>query len=709
MRWQRVARLFVAVFVVAFAILVALALRRGKQEPEAGPPVARKDPNATVESTNIDLKRVEAGTLRWAVKAGTQLTYADGRIKLGSGVQVTLPKGDKTFTVTSDDAEILPKGDRIKTGTFTGNVRLTSADGLVMTSREATYDDDEGMLRIPGPVEFSKGRMKGRGVGATYDQNREVLWVLEKAHVTVARDAKGGGALEANSGSAGIARREHYVRLVGEARIDAEGRTLRGDEITIRLTEDDERVQAAELRGRSRIDGGQDGPQSMAANDIDLTYAEDGRLLQFAKLMENASVQLAGRGVGRRRVAGRTIDIALAPDGKTVTNLNATERVQVDLPAEADAPAKRITADTLVAHGTPDAGLREATFAGSAVYRETRAARRKLAAVNRTARSQRLVVKTRPGFGAIEQAEFRGNFHFTDGALTTAEGPHAVYLVEAERMDIAPSDDPGPPPRVADGTVEVQARTIEFTIAGRRLKADTAVRTSMQPQKKPAPGAEATRLPSLLKTDEPVFVTSNRLEYEGEASKAVYAGNARLWQGKDTDIRADTIVVDDKSGNLTATVKVETRMMVEHEDSKTRQRKRVEQIGRGETFEYDDSTRLATYTTGAYLSGPQGVVTAERILLFLKEGASELERAEAYDKVTLKEGVRLVQGSKLEYTAAEDRYVMTGNQVLIVEEQPKCNEMMAKVANYDRRTGIMKADGADTNTKSQPCTGKRLF
>jgi lipopolysaccharide export system protein LptA len=148
--------------------------------------------------------------------------------------------------------------------------------------------------------------------------------------------------------------------------------------------------------------------------------------------------------------------------------------------------------------------------------------------------------------------------------------------------------------------------------------------------------------------------------------------------------------------------------MVEHEDSKTAQRKRVQQIGRAETFEYHDASRVATYTTSAYLSGPEGVVTAERIVLFLKEKVSELDRAEAYDKVTLKEGIREVQGTKLVYTAATDQYVVTGPQVLIIETQPKCNEMWAKVAVYDRRAGTMNADGADASTKSNPCTGKRL-
>jgi lipopolysaccharide export system protein LptA len=708
MGWQRLTRWAIAAFVVAFALFVALALRRGKEPPPPSEAVERVQPGSVSEATGGgEFKHAEAGKTSFAMKwGGTHAVFADGRNHLTGGVTVEFEKDGRRFTVTSKEADVVVKDKAPKTARFVQDVRMTTDDGLTVTTPgEATYDDAEGMVRVPGSVEFSKGRLTGRGVGATYDRNREVLWLLANAHVTVAPDATGAGAMEADAKSAGLAKAEHYVRLTGEARIDGEGRILRADDIVIRLTEDDERVQMVEQRSNSRIEGGGDGPQSMAAQDIDLTYAEDGRTLQRAKLMENASVQLAG--AGAKRVAGRNIDIALAPDGTTVTNLTSTERVQVDLPPEGDDPARRITSDRLVASGAPEEGLREATFAGAVVYRETRAARGNAAAVSRIARSMRLVTKTKPGFGAIEEADFRGNFTFSD-AQTTAEAPHAVYRVGSETIELEPSTDPGPAPTVSDGKIEVTARTIAFTTGGRKLKADTDVRSSMQPQKK-APGGEPTRLPSMLDDDETVFVTSNRLEYDGAASKAVYGGNATLWQGNDTSIRADTIELDDKNGNLTARVKVETRMMVEHEDSKTKERKRVQQIGRAETFAYQDDTRVATYTTGAYLSGPEGIVTAERIVLFMKEKVNELEKAEAYEKVTLKEDIREVQGSKLVYTAATDEYIITGPQVLIIETKPKCNEMWAKVAVYDRRAGTMKADGADASTKSSPCTGKRLF
>ena len=217
---------------------------------------------------------------------------------------------------------------------FKGNVRMTGSVASTSRAAEATYTERDGVITIPGEVQFTKGRMTGSGLGATYDQNREVLWILSQAKINVTPDKAGQGGLNAVANKAGLARAEHYIVLDGAARIEGEGRVTEANVVTIRLTPDDERVQLLELRGNSRITGGTGGPQSMAARDIDLTYGPDGKTLQFAKLIEGAVLQLPGTGPGAagKRIAGDTIDMTLAPDGSTVTNLNSNGRVQVDLP-----------------------------------------------------------------------------------------------------------------------------------------------------------------------------------------------------------------------------------------------------------------------------------------------------------------------------------------------------------------------------------------
>ena len=46
------------------------------------------------------------------------------------------------------------------------NPDLAASDGLKVSTGRATYDNTAGLVRVPGAVSFSRGRMSGRSVGA---------------------------------------------------------------------------------------------------------------------------------------------------------------------------------------------------------------------------------------------------------------------------------------------------------------------------------------------------------------------------------------------------------------------------------------------------------------------------------------------------------------------------------------------------------------
>jgi LPS export ABC transporter protein LptC len=729
MKWQKTARIVIAVGVVLFTALVLVTLRRNSP-PAVSPTTPRTDTDASVQAqgpiTNI---RTKDGKIVLSLTSQGAVTYPDGRTKLQKAV-LTLPdRGGRTLTVSSDEMEVTAPPDnlaQLASAKMTGNVRMTSNDGLVVTTSEATYDQPIALLKVPGPVEFTRDRLKGSGVGATYDEARQVLWLLKDARVTIAADPKGAGALDAHAASAGFARAEHYIRLTGGGRIEGDGRTAQGDDITIQLTPDEKRIQTMQLRGNSRITGtaGASGPRDMAARDIDLAYAEDGKALQHASLIEGASVELpAPAGRNGRKISARTIAIDLAPDGSTVTNLNANEQVQVDLPAEANTSERRISAASLTASGPPPGGVETAAFTGNVEFRETRAAQRGSPGSERVARSQRLIVETKPGFGDIEQADFRGNVRFED-ASTVGEAPRGLYRIPDDTLQLSPSSgDPGPPPRISDPRMSVEARTLTLTLESRKLMADTSVRSSLhgsaksEPERstsKTKPGtngsSETTKLPAMLKSDKPVFVNSNRLEYDG-SSKAIYSGEARLFQDQ-TTVAGDTITLDDKTGNLTATRSVRTVMFFDDVDPKTKQRKSTRTTAVADTLVYEDAKRLAIYTgtdsTLANIVGPQGDLTADKIQLFLKEGGNELERAEADGRVEVKEGQRRAKGDHLTYTAADETYVMNGNPLEADRYAPnECTRTIGKTLRFRRGDETLVVDGipgvTPFNTKPIEC------
>jgi lipopolysaccharide transport protein LptA len=437
----------------------------------------------------------------------------------------------------------------------------------------------------------------------------------------------------------------------------------------------------------------------MSARDIDMTYGDDGRTLRQARLVDNAALQLPATGnAAGKRIVGNTIDVSLGADGSTITGLAASGRVQDDLPAEGDAPARRIRSATLNASGG-DAGLQSATFAGGVEFHETRAARRNAAAIDRTATSQTLVADTKAGLGAIQRADFRGNVRFTEPPDLLALAQQGVYDVARDRLDLMPAEGlPGPPsPSVTDGSVSVAARTIQFGLSTRELSAETKVRSTIQPQKKGRPG-EGPKVPSVLSSDEPVNVTSNRLAYKGRGLPAVYSGNVTLWQGNDTSIKGDKVTIDDKTGNLAAAGNVTTSFIVEDAAAKSAEGRRVPTTGTADTFAYDDARRLATYTTHAHIVGPQGDVIGEKIELFLKAAVNELERAEAYGpngEVQVKEGKRIAKGSHMTYTAADDLYLMIGTPVEIIEEKNgSCTQTLGATVRFNRATDQASVEGS---------------
>ncbi len=409
---------------------------------------------------------------------------------------------------------------------------------------------------------------------------------------TVAADQKGGGALHVTSKAAGLARLEHYMKFLGGARLEGEQRVSVADEATAWLTSDNEQVT---LLGTS---------WQFPGDRLRQRAAVDGRT-RYRPARRHRRTDLAGRNAGRERLRsapGRG-EFQRAPhcrkDDRHRARTGRCDRHQPDcqgqggghLPAEGDTPARRIRSTSLVATGDPGIGIQNATFAGPVEYRETRAARKGIDPIDRTAKSIRLDVQTKPGFGDLERAEFHGNVHFTEGTTTTADAPLAIYAIKEDRLDLSPSatGDPGIGPHVSDGHINVDARTIQMVLGTQKMSAETKVRSLMQPQNRNAPqpaapggklpqvaavpsatppardtskrpGAPAAgqpaaktgddstvKMPSMLKQDEPVNVTANRLDYDGANSLATYTGNARLWQDRDRGPQADTIVLDDKT------------------------------------------------------------------------------------------------------------------------------------------------------------------
>jgi lipopolysaccharide export system protein LptA len=288
--------------------------------------------------------------------------------------------------------------------------------------------------------------------------------------------------------------------------------------------------------------------------------------------------------------------------------------------------------------------------------------------------------------------------------------------------------DQGGGPRVADEQIAIEADAIDVTLEGRKMLAAGNVKTVLQGQSK---------TPGLLERGQPANSSAAKLQYDGDSGRAVYTGGAQLWQGK-TVIRGETIRIDRDNGNLSAVGSAVSTLIFGSSSS----------IGRGEHIRYDDATRQVTYegkaapiavpgaptassapdalgaqsalsaqgatTAGsvpAQLSGPQGDLRAERIVVHLAKNESAMERLEAYTDITLRLDARLATGTRLTYYTADDRYQLSGTAAVPVKVVEPCRETTGKTLIFFKAADRIIVDGNEeirTRTKSGgPCPEPR--
>jgi LPS export ABC transporter protein LptC len=718
MRWQRWVRIVMVLLAAATLIGIFISVRKPKRK-NADALVQRADPQAMIETKKGRVSQANGLKVPGFIDFDGMLTYQDGTLKF-SKFKLTTDRSGRKFNISADEGVIGKDQSHMEAK---GHVVLENDEGLHVTTDEATYSSGEEVVRAPHKVDFTKGNMSGSGVGMTYDRKRDVLWLLDQALINVAADKKTDDpGAKINAGAFGYARRDNYMRFERTMNVVRGDRTISADTAMAYLTDDGKAIKSLELRGNSRIamaKPAEGGLQAMGSRDMNINFADDGETIQHSVLVGGSAIQMAGaQGKPGRRISGEVVDVTLGEDS-AVTGLLARQQVQLTIPPDGTNPERTIQSEIMEGKGEPGKGLTGATFRQRVQFREAREPNPRLAHANTLA-----AVLTPDG--GLDDARFGGGTHFVDGT-TTAAAADARYLVTKGHLEL--SGKIGPlPPQVQDERITVVATNIDLTFDGPKMLANGDVQSVMKPskqagqtgpagqagrtgqagppgqagpvsragsvQKTAAPAKAAKpepKTPGMLKDDQPAYVTANALNYDGDADKAIYTGSSRLWQG-DTAVSADTITIDEKTGDLFANRNVRSTQVMQQTDEQSKEPKKVPTIATADDMHYEDALHRNTYTINAHMIGQTGDLRASKIELYLAEDGGTLERAEAYDQVNLKTDIRTSTGDRLTYFAADDRYFMRGKPVTVIEN---CKQSTGKTCTFWRTTDRILMDGED--------------
>jgi lipopolysaccharide export system protein LptA len=282
-------------------------------------------------------------------------------------------------------------------------------------------------------------------------------------------------------------------------------------------------------------------------------------------------------------------------------------------------------------------------------------------------------------------------------------------------------------PRVVDGGMTTTAQTIRFNRVTGDAVADVNVKSTYNDLKPQPEGA-------MLASSDPIHVVSRTMTAHRSSAIAVYTGSARLWQNSNV-VEAPTLQFDRDhrsllaEGNATQSVKT----VIVQVDSEG---KATPVTINSAHLTYNDTDRKIFLTGGVTAKGSDASMTSRIMTVYLaprtpvsaasqiqcRDGAcpvspkpakssapaqgtaslGQVEKIIADNNVVVVEPTRRATGDHLVYTAADDKYVLTGGPPSIFDaEQGKITGDSLTFYRHDDRVLVEGKTTSPAVTRTQ--------
>jgi lipopolysaccharide export system protein LptA len=308
---------------------------------------------------------------------------------------------------------------------------------------------------------------------------------------------------------------------------------------------------------------------------------------------------------------------------------------------------------------------------------------------DRLSTSQTLDVAFRPT-GGISSITQEGGVAYVDGTRK-AWGQRATYTTADQLLVLSGS------PRVADSGMTTTALVIRLDRATGDAIAEGDVKSTYSELKAHPDGA-------LLASADPIHVTSRSVTARRAPPIAIYSGNARLWQNANV-VESPTIQFDREHRSLvaqgTAAHPVSTVLVQIDKSGKA-----TPVTITSPRLAYNDADRKIILDGGVTAKGNDVTMTAREMTVFLRSRAQsagtsngatpgQLDRIVADGGVVITQPSRRATGERLEYLAADDKFVLTGGSPSIFDAEH--GKITGDSLTFFRRDDRVLVEGRDTS------------
>ena len=347
-------------------------------------------------------------------------------------------------------------------------------------------------------------------------------------------------------------------------------------------------------------------------------------------------------------------------------------------------------------HGEPDAKIVSSRIGDSKIGAPGQP--------DRVSTSQILDVIFRPegGVASIKQA---GGVTYVDGTLK-ASAQRGEYTAADQQLVLSGS------PRVVDNGMTTTAQTIRMNRTTGDAIAEGNVKSTYSDLKAQPDGG-------MLASADPIHVTSHSMTAHRSPAIAVYTGDARLWQNANV-VEAPTLQFDRDHRSLIAQAGAQGSMAQPVSTVLVQ----VDKSGKATPvtitsarLNYTDAERKIFLDGGVTAKGSDTTLTAQQMTVFLRSRSKsqtaagpatpgQVERIVAEGKVVIAQPTRHATGDRLVYTAAEDKFVLTGGSSggtpsIFDAERGKITGDSLTVYRHDDRVLVEGKETSPTVTRTQ--------
>ena len=614
-------------------------------------------------------------------------------------------------------------------------------DGLI-------FNKDSGDASASGKVIFQTPQATGSAVGVQYASKSgtmtlrsaiEVLvngpqalrlnaerGIISKSPSQVVLDAvrlvRQSQQVRANQATFFLRPDDTVERILAEGEVEGEvhGNSLvhaRSDQADLLLTGSRNQLTTAVMRGNVHMssegaqpaegDAGRVTMQFGAGQVLEKVHAEEGvRLLQSRTAASDqnggsATARAAGPGGASNpqqvEMAAPTMDF-IVKDGRQLVRAETSGPPQIVIAQPATKQKTVVTAGKFTAkftaknrietlHGEPDARILSTTPGQP----------------DRISTSPTLDAAFLPegGISTITQA----------GGLVYVSGPEKAWAQQGTYTDADQMLTLSGAPRVADAGMTTTAQTIRFNRTTGDAVAEGDVKSTYSDLKPEPNGA-------LLASSDPIHVVSRTMTAHRSPAVAVYTGNVRLWQNANI-VEAPTLRFDRDHRTVVAegspSQSVKTVLVQIDKNGKA-----TPVTINSAHLTYNDGERTIFLQGGVTATGADAKMTSQQMTVYLVARSQEqavtktshaanpsgtpgqIEKITAENNVVIVEPGRRGTGDRLVYTAAEDKFVLTGGPPSIFDaERGKITGDSLTFFRHDDRVLVEGRDTSPAVTRTQ--------